>query len=66
VLVVDSEKDTDMPGQSKQFFNALKSPRDYLLFTAEDAAEEHCQTGAPAISNEKIFDWLDNSVKIIK
>lgn len=59
VLVVDSEKDADMPGQSKQFFKALNTPKEYLLFTADDAAEEHCQTGALAISNEKILDWLD-------
>jgi hypothetical protein len=29
------------------------------LFTEEEGAEEHCQIGAPALSNQRIFDWLD-------
>ncbi len=58
-LVVDSEDDKDMPGQSKMLYEALRSPRDYLLFTREDGAEEHCQIGAPIISNARILDWLD-------
>jgi alpha-beta hydrolase superfamily lysophospholipase len=66
VLVVDSEKDADMPGQSKQFFNALTSPKTFLMFTAEDAAEDHCQVGAGVLSNEKILDWLDETMKIVR
>lgn len=62
VLVVDSEKDVDMPGQAKQFFNALTSQKNYLMFTAEDAAEEHCQIGAGILSNERILDWLDETM----
>jgi alpha-beta hydrolase superfamily lysophospholipase len=64
VLVVDSEKDVDMPGQAKQFFNALTSQKDYLMFTAEDGAEEHCQIGAGILSNERILDWLDETMNV--
>jgi alpha-beta hydrolase superfamily lysophospholipase len=66
VLVVDSEKDIDMPGQSRQFFNALTGPKTFLMFTAEDAAEDHCQVGAGVLSNEKILDWLDETMKIAR
>ena len=27
----------------------------------EEGAEEHCQSGAPALSNQRIFDWLDET-----
>jgi len=64
VLVVDSEKDTDMPGQAMQFFNALTGPKTFLMFTAEDAAEDHCQAGAGVLSNERILDWLDETMKV--
>ena len=62
MLVVDSEDDKDMPGQSKMLYDALRSPKDYLLFTREEGAEEHCQIGASIISNALILDWLDNAM----
>lgn len=63
MLVVDSEDDKDVPGQSKILYEALKSPKDYLLFTREEGAEEHCQIGASIISNARILDWLDDAMK---
>ena len=59
MLIVDSEGDRDLPGQARQLFDALKPPKDFLLFTKEEAAEEHCQMGAMLISNARILDWLD-------
>jgi len=60
VLVVDSEEDKDMPGQARKLFEALKSPKEFMLFTKEEGAEEHCQMGALLISNARILDWLDD------
>ncbi len=62
MLVVDSQDDKDLPGQSKKLFNALTCPKKYLLFTREEGAEEHCQLGASMISNEKIYNWLDENL----
>ncbi len=59
MLIVDSEGDKDMPGQSRKLYDALTSPKDFMLFTKEDGAEEHCQMGAVLISNARILDWLD-------
>lgn len=42
MLIVDSEEDKDMPGQAIRLFNALRTPRKYMLFTKEEGAEEHC------------------------
>lgn len=60
MLIVDSEEDKDMPGQATKLFKALKSPKDFMLFTKEEGAEEHCQMGALLISNARILDWLDD------
>jgi pimeloyl-ACP methyl ester carboxylesterase len=60
VLVVDSEGDMDMPGQAPKLYDALTGPKDYMLFTREEGAEEHCQMGAILISNSRILDWLDD------
>lgn len=59
MLVVDSEGDRDLKGQAKQLYNALECNKDYMLFTEEEGAEEHCQMGAVMISGERILNWLD-------
>jgi pimeloyl-ACP methyl ester carboxylesterase len=58
-LVLEAERDDSFPGQPKKVYDALRCPKKYILFTTEEGAEEHCQSGAPAISNQRIFDWLD-------
>jgi pimeloyl-ACP methyl ester carboxylesterase len=63
MLIVDSEGDKDMPGQAKKLYEALRSPKDFILFTKEEGAEEHCQMGAVLISNARILDWLDDLMK---
>ncbi|MEW6141821.1 MAG: alpha/beta fold hydrolase [Chloroflexota bacterium] len=62
VLVVDSENDKDMPGQAKQLFDALTCPKEFMLFTAEEGAGEHCQIGALVISAERIYGWLQRAL----
>jgi dipeptidyl aminopeptidase/acylaminoacyl peptidase len=59
MLIIDSEGDKDMPGQAPKLYEALKSPKDFMLFTRQEGAEEHCQMGAILISNARILDWLD-------
>lgn len=59
-LVLDAEKDDSFPGQPKKVFDTLTSPnKKYILFTQDEGAEEHCQCGAAALSNQRIFDWID-------
>ncbi len=43
----------------KKVFDALTCPKKLILFTAEEGAEEHCQCGVSALSNQRILDWLD-------
>lgn len=60
MLIVDSEEDKDMPGQARKLYDALSSQKQFLLFTKEEGAEEHCQMGAVLLSNARILDWLDD------
>lgn len=62
-LVMDSENDEDMPGQARRFYDALTCPREYMLFRAEDGADEHCQVGAYILANERLLAWLDKVLK---
>jgi len=63
MLVVDSENDKALPGQAKQLYDALRCPKDFMIFTAEEGAGEHCQTGAHMISNERILNWLEETLQ---
>ena len=60
-LVLEAEKDDSFPGQPKKVYDALTSPKKYIIFTEEEGAEEHCQCGALSLSNQRIFDWLDET-----
>ncbi len=62
ILVCDSEGDTQMAGQAKELYAALTAPKEFLLFTKEEGAEEHCQMGAMHISTERILNWLDDTL----
>lgn len=60
-LVIDSTEDKFFQGQPEKVYQALKSPKTLLVFTVDEAAQAHCQVGASAISNEKIYNWLDQT-----
>jgi len=62
-LVIDSEEDMFLKGQPQALYDALDCPKDFITFTADEAAQAHCQMGASAISNEIIFNWLDSVLK---
>jgi alpha-beta hydrolase superfamily lysophospholipase len=59
VLVMDGEAEDFSAGQAQQLYDALRCPKEYMLFTAEDTGLCHCQTGALAVSTQRMFDWLD-------
>jgi alpha-beta hydrolase superfamily lysophospholipase len=57
-LVCDAEHD-DISAFSKTFFDLLRCEKDYLRFTADEGAGEHCISGNRALFHERVFDWLD-------
>jgi pimeloyl-ACP methyl ester carboxylesterase len=57
-LVCDAEQDHFFH-DARTVFGALNCPEQYILFTAEEGAEEHCQAGAVSLFHQRIFDWLD-------
>lgn len=37
-----------------------------MLFTAQEAADLHCQLGSLLLSTQRIYDWLDEAVAQLK
>jgi alpha-beta hydrolase superfamily lysophospholipase len=63
MLVMDGTRESWGKGQAKRLYDALNCPKDYMLFTEDDSAALHCQSGAPALSTQRMFDWLDENVR---
>jgi hypothetical protein len=63
MLVIESENDKGLPGQARQLYDALNCPKEFMVFTAEEGASEHCQVGGYIISNERILGWLEAAFK---
>jgi len=59
-LVTDSDGDANFPGQAKKLYDALTCRKDFIVFSKEDGAEEHCQMGAKLFANARIFDWIES------
>ena len=59
-LVIDGEAEEF--GQARELYDALKGPKDYMMFTAAEAAELHVQTGSLAVQTHRIFDWLEDNL----
>lgn len=61
-LILDSENENNFPGQAKRLYELLQCPKDYLMFTKEQGAAEHCQQGAKIHSNGCIFNWIEDHI----
>ena len=62
VLVVDVENERSFPGEAQKLYDTLICPKTWLYFTEEEGAGDHCQTGSPALAQQRIFDWLQETV----
>lgn len=63
-LVCEAEADHFFAEQPKMLYDALTCPKTFMLFTAEDCAEEHCQFGALLFFNQRMFEWLDETLDV--
>ena len=61
-LVADPEGEAFWPGQSQQLFDALTCPKTLMRFTAAEGADLHCEPLAPGLRNQRVFDWLEETL----
>jgi alpha-beta hydrolase superfamily lysophospholipase len=61
-LITDPENEQFWPGQSQQLHNALECPKQLVRFTAAEGADSHCEPKAPALRNQRVLDWLDETL----
>lgn len=61
VLVCEAENDV-RGGDAKPLYDAVTSPKEYILFTNEEGAGEHDEAGAASLFSQRAFDWLDRTL----
>ncbi len=64
MLIADPEGDQFWPGQSQKLYDALPGPKTLLKFTAAEGGDMHCEPKVPGLRAQRIFDWLDQTLKI--
>jgi len=62
VLVMASEAEAYGADYGTQFYDALNTEKDRILFTAEETGQLHNQTGALSISAQRMYDWIDENI----
>lgn len=63
-LICEAENDHFFKGQPEKIYDALKCRKSYIRFTGDEGAGEHCHVGALAIFNARIFDWLNDTLRL--
>lgn len=62
MLVLDYEGEQFYPGQARELYDKLTSPKDYVKLTATEGAQLHCSPMAPQLHCEVVFDWLQETL----
>ncbi|MEO8285236.1 MAG: alpha/beta fold hydrolase [Chloroflexota bacterium] len=57
-MVSEGEPD-EQNEQAREFYSALKAPKQMRVFTADEGAEFHCQVNNLSLMHATVFDWLD-------
>lgn len=64
-LVLDAEDDIFFKGQPEQLYEHLNCPKKFMRFTAAEGAGAHCQVGAHRLAFGRIYDWLDDVLRLV-
>jgi hypothetical protein len=62
VLITEPANEVYWPGQSRQLYDLLTSPKKLVHFSASDGADLHCEPKGTGIRDLRIFDWLDETL----
>ena len=66
MLVTDPDNEQFWPGQSRRLYKALTCPKQLVTFTAAEGADSHCEPKALGLRNQRIFDWLDETLGALR
>ena len=62
LMVTDPEGEQFWPGQSQRLYDALPGPKVLVPFTKAEGADMHCEPMARSLLEQRMFDWLDETL----
>jgi hypothetical protein len=62
LLITDPDGEQFFPGQSERLYSMLPGPKEIVKFTAAEGADRHCQPMGRALTDQRMFDWLDTTI----
>lgn len=63
LLITNPEDEQFWPGQSADLSRRAGGPTELSHFTAAEGANLHCQPMARLLTDERMFDWLDTTLR---
>jgi pimeloyl-ACP methyl ester carboxylesterase len=64
LLITEPVNEVYWPGQSRQLYELVTSPKKLVHFSESDGADLHCEPKGTGIRDLRIFDWLDETLKV--
>lgn len=64
MLICDPDNEHFWPGQSQKLHDALHGPKTLVRFTEEEGSDWHCEPRSPVIRDQRVFDWLDETLQV--
>jgi hypothetical protein len=64
LMVTNPEGEQFWPGQSQRLFDSLPGPKVLVPFTKAEGADLHCEPMARALLEQRMYDWLDDTLNV--
>lgn len=62
-LITEPANESFWPGQSRQLYDLLTSPKKIVHFSESDEADLHCEPNGTGIRDLRVFNWLDETLR---
>jgi hypothetical protein len=62
IMITDPEGEQFWPGQPRRLYDALPGPKVLAPFTKAEGADMHCEPMARSLLEQRMFDWLDETL----
>jgi hypothetical protein len=63
ILITEPVNEAYWPGQSRQLYDLITSPKKLMPFSESDGADLHCEPQGTGIRDLRIFNWLDETLR---
>ena len=63
MLITEPVNESYWPGQSRQLYDLLQSPKKLVHFSESDGADLHCEPKGTGLRDLRVFNWLDEILK---